>query len=99
MGVSRRTGASTQQVTQAQAHAEIQTYIDKINAEGCTEKSLRSMLSSGATVVPTEKEATWASSALVLCRDNLRKGQKTRRSAPCLASSSQTLALISSFEQ
>lgn len=35
--VSRRTGQSTEGVTPEQASAELQTYIDKINAEGCTE--------------------------------------------------------------
>merc|ERR1712232_1127558 len=36
--VSRRTNQSTSGVTMEQAHAEIQTFIDKINAEGCTEQ-------------------------------------------------------------
>merc|ERR1712086_448457 len=36
--VSRRTGASTSDVTSEAALAELQTYIDKINAEGCTEE-------------------------------------------------------------
>merc|ERR1719188_1857740 len=35
--VSRRTGQSTAGVTAKQAEDEIQQYIDKINAEGCTE--------------------------------------------------------------
>merc|ERR1712194_450551 len=36
--VSRRTGKSTAGTTKEQAHAEIQTFIEKINAEGCTEE-------------------------------------------------------------
>merc|ERR1712151_974461 len=36
--VSRRTGQSTSGVTMAQAHEEIRQFIDKINAEGCTEE-------------------------------------------------------------
>merc|ERR1712087_175333 len=36
--VSRRTNQSTAGMTMEQAHTEIQTFIDKINAEGCTEQ-------------------------------------------------------------
>eukprot|EP00928_Gymnodinium_smaydae_P089192 TRINITY_DN73191_c0_g1_i1.p1 TRINITY_DN73191_c0_g1~~TRINITY_DN73191_c0_g1_i1.p1 ORF type:complete len:118 (-),score=33.75 TRINITY_DN73191_c0_g1_i1:153-506(-) len=36
--VSRRTGQSTASVTADQAQAELQTYIDKIKAEGATEE-------------------------------------------------------------
>merc|ERR1712216_417145 len=39
--VSRRTGASTSGMTMEQAHAEMQTYIDKIAAEGNTEAAFR----------------------------------------------------------
>merc|ERR1712061_703805 len=35
--MSRRTDLSTAGVTKEQAHAEMRTFIDKINAEGCTE--------------------------------------------------------------
>merc|ERR1719272_1728449 len=35
--VSRRTGNSTANTTKDAAHAEMQTFIDKINAEGCNE--------------------------------------------------------------
>ena len=35
--VSRRTGQSTEGITPDAARAELQTYIDKINAEGATE--------------------------------------------------------------
>ena len=36
--VSRRTGASTADVSGEAAQAELQQYIDKINAEGCSEE-------------------------------------------------------------
>merc|ERR1712125_310245 len=38
MGISRRTNQSTSNMTPDAAHKEMQTYIDKINAEGCTEE-------------------------------------------------------------